>query len=125
MVSQRQSRQKCLFFFAFSRFQADLTVWAFSTVVSTLVPTFKTVTENILVKRHDNHKKHYCRSHKIVHHHLSSFSASLELKWLTLVNTDPDPVPTQIVVDTKCCVYISCFATALVYTNRPLTHCQK
>ena len=29
-----------------------------------------------------------------------------------------DPVPTQIAIDTYSCVYIACFATALVYTNR-------
>ena len=30
----------------------------------------------------------------------------------------PDPVPALMIC--KCCVYIACFATALVYTNRSL-----
>ena len=102
MASQRQSRRKRQIFSAVLHFQADLTVQAFSTVVSALVATFKPAKIRLGSTRYP--KKHYCCPRKIVHHLLLlfSFSASLALKWLMLASCYGRKHHTYSLCECKC-----------------------
>ena len=123
MASQRQSRWKRQFFFTVSHFQADLTVQAFSTVVSALVAIFKTakitpvkcqISKNALLPPTQN-----CS--------LSSFfSSKPSAKWLMLASSYGQKMSYIVFVRVQVYLWLpkKCCCLQVSLTLRICVHCK-